>query len=269
MWTSICVKMMYDVDAFKSWQPDLKDAEFILEDGKYLCGYEVEKMSKSKLNVVSPDDVVGRYGADTLRMYEMFLGPLEQGKPWSTHGIDGVFKFIRKFWNLFHDELGNFLIEDATASADELKIIHRTIKKIGNDIERLSLNTCVSSLMICVNELTSVKCRKRMVLHDLVIVIAPFAPHLAEELWHLLGNDSSVSLESFPTYSEEYLKENTHEYPVSVNGKMRAKMHFALDLSKQDIEKQVLEAEVIKKWVGDKIPKKVIVVPGKIVNVVV
>ena len=265
----LCKNDVLDVDAFKSWQPDLKDAEFILEDGKYRCGFEVEKMSKSKLNVVSPDDIVGRYGADTLRMYEMFLGPLEQGKPWSTHGIDGVFKFIRKFWNLFHDELGNLLIEDSAATADELKIIHRTIKKIGNDIERLSLNTCVSSLMICVNELTSARCRKRVVLNDLVIVIAPFAPHLAEELWQLLGNDSSVSLESFPTYNEEYLIENTHEYPVSVNGKMRAKMNFALDLPKEEIEKQVLEAEIIKKWVGEKTPKKVIVVPGKIVNVVV
>ncbi len=266
---NLCRNDVLDVEAFKQWQPDLKDAEFILEDGKYICGSEVEKMSKSKLNVVSPDDIVDRYGADTLRMYEMFLGPLEQGKPWSTHGIDGVFKFLRKFWNLFHDELGNLVIEDAKPSADELKITHQTIKKVGDDIERLSLNTCVSSLMICVNELTALKCRKKAVLRELVVVIAPFAPHLAEELWQLLGHQQSVSLEKFPEYNEEYLKEDSYEYPVSVNGKMRAKMTFAVGLPPKEIEQKVLEAEAIKKWVGDKTPKKVIVVPGKIVNVVV
>jgi leucyl-tRNA synthetase len=212
---------------------------------------------------------VARYGADTLRMYEMFLGPLEQGKPWSTHGIDGVFKFIRKFWNLFHDEFGNLAVENSAANVDELKITHQTIKKVGDDIERLSLNTCISSLMICVNELTALKCRKKVILRDLVVVIAPFAPHLAEELWQLLGNENSVSLESFPDFKEDYIKEDTYEYPISVNGKMRAKMRFAVDMAPEDIEKQVLEEDVIKKWIGDKTPKKVIVVPGKIVNVVV
>jgi leucyl-tRNA synthetase len=265
----LCRNDVLDIEAFIKWQPDLAKAEFILEDGQYICGSEVEKMSKSKLNVVSPDHIIDRYGADTLRMYEMFLGPLEQGKPWSTHGIDGVFKFLRKFWNLFHDDLGNLAIENGNATAGELKILHQAIKKVGDDIERLSLNTCVSSLMICVNELTALKCGKREILKDLVVVITPFAPHMAEELWQLLGNQSSVSFERFPEYNEEYLKEDTCEYPVSVNGKMRAKMTFAVDLAPDEIEQRVLEAEAIKKWVGDKTPKKVIVVPGKIVNVVV
>jgi leucyl-tRNA synthetase len=266
---SLCRDDVLDVEAFIKWQPDLADAEFVLEDGQYICGSEVEKMSKSKLNVVSPDDIINRYGADTLRMYEMFLGPLEQGKPWSTHGIDGVFKFLRKFWNLSHDELGNLVIEDAEPTAEELKITHQTIKKVGDDIERLSLNTCVSSMMICVNELTALKCHKKDILQQLAKLIAPFAPHMAEELWQLLGNHNSVSLEAFPQYQEEYLKEDTYEYPVSVNGKMRAKMTFALDLAPHQIEQEVLAAEAIKKWVGDKTPKKVIIVPGKIVNVVV
>ena len=266
---ALCYNDVLDVEAFKKWQPDLADAEFILEDGKYICGSEVEKMSKSKLNVVSPDHIVSRYGADTLRMYEMFLGPLEQGKPWSTHGIDGVFKFLRKFWNLFHDEEGNLIIDDQSPTPDELKITHQTIKKIGEDIERLSLNTCVSTLMICVNELTSLRCHKKLILSDLVLVIAPFAPHLAEELWQLLGNNQSVGLSKFPEYNEDYLKEETYEYPVSVNGKMRAKMTFGVDMPQADIEREVLKAEVIQKWIGDKTPKKVIVVPGKIVNVVV
>lgn len=266
---SLCYNDILDVEAFKKWQPDLADAEFILEDGKYICGSEVEKMSKSKLNVVSPDHIVSRYGADTLRMYEMFLGPLEQGKPWSTHGIDGVFKFLRKFWNLFHDEEGNLIIDDKSPTPDELKITHQTIKKVGEDIERLSLNTCVSTLMICVNELISLKCNKKSILSDLVLVIAPFAPHLAEELWQLLGNNQSVGLSEFPEHNEDYLKEEAYEYPVSVNGKMRAKMKFGVDMPKADIERAVLDAEVIQKWIGDKTPKKVIVVPGKIVNVVV
>ncbi len=278
-----------NIDQFIADNPNFVNSIFVCKNGYYLDGSfnyfqgidsrqpngnflvkrEVEKMSKSKLNVVSPDAIVARYGADTLRMYEMFLGPLEQGKPWSTHGIDGVFRFLRKFWNLFHDEAGNPAVEDIKASTDELKITHRTIKKVAEDIERLSFNTCVSSLMICVNELTALKCRKKAVLQPLVLVIAPFAPHLAEDLWQLLGNDSSVSQASFPQYNEDYLKEDTYEYPVSVNGKMRAKMKFAVDLAAEDIEKQVLAADIIKKWVGDKTPKKVIVVPGKIVNVVV
>ena len=226
-------------------------------------------MSKSKLNVVSPDEIVSKYGADTLRMYEMFLGPLEQGKPWSTHGIDGVFKFLRKLWNLFYDEFGVSKLDDSQPTAEELKIVHRTIKKVSDDIERLSLNTSVSSLMICVNELTASKCSKKVILQDLVLVIAPFAPHLAEELWQLLGNQGSITLAAFPEYNEEFLVENVHEYPVSVNGKMRLKMKFGVDVPVAEIERQVLEADVIKKWVGEKTPKKVIVVPGRIVNVVV
>ncbi|GJM29007.1 MAG: leucine--tRNA ligase [Cyclobacteriaceae bacterium] len=265
----LCRNDVLDIEAFRKWQPDLTDAEFVLENGKYICGSEVEKMSKSKLNVVSPDQIVTRYGADTLRMYEMFLGPLEQGKPWSTHGIDGVFKFLRKFWNLFHNDEGNLIVTDEKPTAEELKITHQTIKKIGEDIERLSLNTCVSTLMICTNTLTNLNCSKKTILRDLVIVIAPFAPHLAEELWQLLGEEPSVSLASFPQYNEQYLKEDSYEYPVSVNGKMRARMKFGVDMPKQDIEQAVLESEVIQKWIGGKTPKKVIVVPGKIVNVVV
>ena len=266
---SLCTNDVLDLEAFKKWQPDLADAEFILEDGQYICGHEVEKMSKSKLNVVSPDDIINKYGADTMRMYEMFLGPLEQGKPWSTHGIDGVFKFLRKFWRLFFNESGQLELSDEQPTPAELKITHQTIKKVGEDIERLSLNTCVSSLMICVNELTAAKCNKRAILSDLVLVIAPFAPHLAEELWELLGNNESLSQHPFPDYDDSHLQEDSHEYPISVNGKMRAKLRFALDLPTETIEKQVLEAEVIQRWIGDKTPKKVIVVPGKIVNVVV
>ena len=266
---TLCRNDVLDTEAFKSWQPDLKDAEFVLEDGKYICGAEVEKMSKSKLNVVSPDHIINRYGADTMRMYEMFLGPLEQGKPWSTHGIDGVFKFLRKFWRLFFNDTGQLLINDEAPTPEELKITHSTIKKVAVDIDRLSLNTAVSAFMICVNELTATKCHKRAILEDLVVAMAPFAPHLSEELWEVLGKAESVTLAAFPEVNEAYLQEDTHEYPVSVNGKMRAKMRFALDMAKEDIEREVLAAEVIQRWVGEKTPKKVIVVPGKIVNVVV
>ncbi len=266
---SLCHDDVLDTEAFTKWQPDLKDAEFVLEDGKYICGAEVEKMSKSKLNVVSPDQIITRYGADTLRMYEMFLGPLEQGKPWSTHGIDGVFKFLRKFWKLFHDETGNLAVTDDKPNAQELKIKHLTIKKVGSDIERLSLNTAVSAFMICANELTALGCRKRDILTDLVVTIAPFAPHMAEELWEALGNASSVGSAAFPDHDETYLQEDSHEYPISVNGKMRLKMRFALDMAPTDIEKEVLATEVIQKWIGNKTPKKIIVIPGRIVNVVV
>ncbi len=258
-----------DIDKFKSWRPDLKDAEFELEDGKYLCGAEVEKMSKRYYNVVNPDDIIDKYGADTLRLYEMFLGPLEQFKPWNTNGIDGVFKFLRKFWNLFHDESNNFVVSDKAPDPAALKIIHQTIKKAEEDIEKLSFNTTVSSFMICANELTRLKCNSREVLESFVIILSPYAPHIAEEIWSKLGYQESILTATFPSYDESYFKEATYEYPISVNGKMRAKMSFALDMPSEDIEKQVLSSEVIQRWVDGKTPKKVIIVPKKIVNIVV
>jgi leucyl-tRNA synthetase len=258
-----------NTEAFRKWKPDFASAEFILEeDGKYLCGSAIEKMSKSYFNVVNPDDIVQNYGADTLRLYEMFLGPLEQSKPWSTQGIDGVFKFLRRFWNLFHDTGGNWSVSDAEPTRDELKILHRTIRKVSQDVENFSFNTCVSEFMICANELSALKCNKRAVLEPLVIALAPFAPHLAEELWEKLGNEGFVVASSFPGYDEAYLKEADFEYPVSINGKVRAKMVLPLDLAVPEIEKRVLEAEAVQKWTSGKAPKKVIVVPGKIVNVV-
>lgn len=258
-----------DIEAFKSWRPDLSDAEFILEDGKYICGAEIEKMSKRYHNVVNPDDIVEKYGADTLRLYEMFLGPLEQFKPWNTNGIDGVFKFLRKFWNLFHDEQGSFYVSEETPGREALKIMHQTIKKAGEDIDRLSFNTSVSSFMICANELTRLKCKSRQVLEQFVIILSPYAPHIAEELWSKLGHKESILKASFPNYNEDYFKEASYEYPVSVNGKMRAKMSFSLDMPNEDIEKQVLASEVIQRWTAGKTPKKVIIVPKKIVNIVV
>lgn len=258
-----------DIEAFRKWRPDAADAEFILEDGKYVCGTEVEKMSKSKYNVVNPDDMIAQYGADTLRMYEMFLGPLEQFKPWNTNGIDGVFKFLRKLWRLFYDDEGKFMVEDGEPSKEALKIIHATIKKAQEDVENFSFNTSISSFMICVNELTSLQCHNRAVLTDLVLVVAPYAPHIAEELWQALGHQESIVHATFPTYNEQFLIEDEHEYPVSVNGKMRAKMKFAVDMPKEEIEKQVLASEQIQKWTEGKTPKRVIIVPKKIVNVVV
>ena len=255
-------------EAFTQWKPDFVNAEFILEDGRYICGAAIEKMSKSYFNVVNPDDIIETYGADTLRMYEMFLGPLEASKPWNTNGIDGVFKFLRKFWNLFHDEKGNFKVSDNNATRAELKVLHKTLKKIEQDVESFSFNTSVSELMICVNELTSVKTNKRSVLEPLVIGLAPFAPHIAEELWEKLGHKQTVFDSTFPQHKEEFLKEDSFEYPISINGKVRAKMEFALDMPKEDIEKVVLASEIVQKWSEGKPPKKVIVVQGRIVNVV-
>lgn len=257
-----------DVAAFKGWRDDFKEAEFILENGKYICGSEIEKMSKSKHNVVNPDDIVTHYGADTLRMYEMFLGPLEMSKPWNTNGIDGVFKFLRRFWNLFHDAQGAFKVVDDQPTRDELKVLHKTLKKVEDDIERFSFNTSVSEFMICSNELTSAKCNKRAILEPLVIALSPFAPHIAEELWEKLGHAESVLKASFPTYDEQYLVENSFEYPIMINGKMRARMNFTLDMPQSDMENQVLASEVIQKWTEGKAPKKIIIVQGKIVNVV-
>jgi len=257
-----------DTERFRLWRPDLAGAEFILEEGKYICGHEVEKMSKSLYNVQNPDDLVERYGADTLRLYEMFLGPLEQSKPWDTKGIEGTFRFIRKFWKLFHDRDNNFMVSDEPATDAELKTLHKTIKKVQEDVERFSFNTCVASFMICANELTDLKCNKRSVLEPLVVLISPFAPHMAEELWSLLGYASSISFATFPTFDEKYLVESTFEYPVSFNGKMRFTMPLPLDMAVSEIEKAVLTNEKTQKYLDGKTPRKMIIVPGKIVNVV-
>ncbi|MCX6244605.1 MAG: leucine--tRNA ligase [Bacteroidetes bacterium] len=258
-----------DLDGFKNWRPDLVDAEFILEDGKFICGWEIEKMSKSLHNVVNPDALIERYGADTLRLYEMFLGPLEQSKPWDTNGIEGVFRFIRKFWRLYHDRENLFSVTDEEPTAEELKILHKTIKKVQDDIERFSFNTAVSNFMICVNELSDLKCNKRAILEPLVILIAPYAPHMAEELWESLGHTGSISFASFPEYKEEFTVENAFTYPVSFNGKLRFQLPLPLSLTVPEIEQAVLAAPDSAKWLQGKPPKKIIVVPGKIVNVVV
>jgi leucyl-tRNA synthetase len=257
-----------NIEKFKNWRDDLKDIELILEDGKYICGSEVDKMSKRYYNVVNPDDIVANYGADTLRMYEMFLGPLELSKPWNTNGIDGVYKFLRRFWSLFHESTGNFTVSDDEPSREELKVLHKTLKKIEDDIDRFSFNTSVSESMICVNELTSLKSNKRAILEPLVIALSPFAPHIAEELWEKLGHTDTILNATFPTYDAQYLVENSFEYPISINGKVRIKMNFALDMPKDDIEKIVMASEAVQKYTEGKPPKKVIIVPGKIVNVV-
>lgn len=258
---------LIDIEGFKKSR--VQEAPYLLlEDNNYICGSAIEKMSKSYYNVVNPDEVVEDYGADTLRLYEMFLGPLEASKPWSTSGIDGVFKFLRRFWNLFHDPTGTLKVTDIEPTREELKILHGTLKKVEQDIENFSFNTSVSAFMICANELSSLKCNKRAVLEPLTIALAPFAPHIADELWSLLGHKDSIINASFPKFDEQYLKESSFEYPISINGKVRAKMEFALDMPKEDIEKLVLASEAVQKWSEGKPPKKVIVVQGRIVNVV-
>ena len=258
-----------DVKQFRGWRPEYETAEFILEDGEYKCGWAVEKMSKSMHNVVNPDDIVVTYGADTLRLYEMFLGPLEQSKPWDTKGIDGVHRFLRKFWRLFHNDEHEFYVSDEAPSQSELKTLHKTVKKVEADIENFSFNTAVSAFMICVNELGELKCNKRDILQPLTVLLSPFAPHIAEELWSLLGNETSVVTAQFPTYDESLLVENSFEYPVSFNGKTRFKMEFPLDADSAAIQKAVLDSPQSKKYTEGKDPKKVIVVKGKIINVVI
>ena len=258
-----------DVAAFKAWRPDFTNAEFILEDGIYKCGAEVEKMSKSKYNVVSPDLIVEKYGADTLRMYEMFLGPLEQFKPWNTNGISGVNNFLRKLWRLFHDSEENFAVTDTEATKEELKTLHKTIKKVGEDIEAFSFNTSVSTFMVCVNELTAQQCNKRSILEPLVVLISAYAPHIAEELWEQLGHNDGVTYQDFPTFDASHLVESSHMYPVSFNGKMRFKVEYALDMDRAEIEKQILAHEKSIHYLEGKAPKKVIIVPKKIINIVV
>ncbi|MBD8348729.1 leucine--tRNA ligase [Dysgonomonas sp. HGC4] len=256
-----------DVEKFKIWRPDYAEAEFILEDGKYICGYGVEKMSKSLHNVVNPDDIVEKYGADTLRLYEMFLGPLELSKPWDTNGIDGVHRFLRKLWSLFYKG-EEFVVVDEAPTKDELKALHKLIKKISFDIENFSFNTSVSASMICVNELTSLKCNKKAILNELVILLAPFAPHIAEELWHALGNTATVCDAVWPQYNEEYLVESVINYTISFNGKARFTIEFAAETTNEEIEKTVLAHASSVKWMEGKTPKKVIIVPKKIVNIV-
>lgn len=261
-----------DTNAFKKWRNDLDKATFILEDGKYICGSEVEKMSKSKFNVVTPDDLVEKYGADTLRLYEMFLGPLEQHKPWDTKGIEGVFRFIRKLWKLYHNFENKLSVSDEKPTEEELKVLHKTIKKVQEDIERFSFNTVVSTLMICVNELTELKCNKRAILSDLTILVSPYAPHIAEELWSLLSmpdKHESITYAQFPECNESYLIENTCKYAVSFNGKLRFVLDLPVDMPAAEVEKNVLEHKDAEKWLEGKKPKKIIVVPKKIVNVVV
>lgn len=258
-----------DLDRFRQWRSEFNDAEFELEEGKYICGHEIEKMSKSLYNVQNPDDLVERYGADTLRLYEMFLGPLEQSKPWDTKGIEGVGRFMRKFWKLYHDADNNFCVSEAEPSKEELKILHKTIKKVQDDIERFSLNTSVSTFMICVNELGDIKCNKRGILEPLAVLLSPFAPHISEELWSLLGHDDSISFARFPEFDPGLLVENTFRYPVSINGKTRTYIEFDINVSKEEVEKTVLANEDVIRFMDGKPLKKLIFVPKKIVNLVV
>lgn len=258
-----------DIDAFRKWREDNATAEFILEDGKYICGWEIEKMSKSKWNVVSPDLMIERYGADCLRLYEMFLGPVELSKPWNTNGISGTSNFIRKFWRLFHPQTGVFSVSDEAPSKAELKVLHKTIKKTAEDIERFSFNTVVSTFMICVNELTDLKCNKRAILEPLTIVISPYAPHIAEEIWHLLGHTGSITSATFPDYNPDHLTESEFAYPISINGKTKMNLSLSLSLAKDEVEREVLNADEVQKLLGGQAVKKIIVVPGRIVNIVV
>jgi leucyl-tRNA synthetase len=257
-----------DLLAFKSWREEFKNAEFLLEDGKYYCGYAVEKMSKSLYNVVNPDDIIEKYGADTFRLYEMFLGPIEQSKPWNTSGIEGVNRFLQKVWRLFHDD-ESLIVTDQLPTKEELKTLHKTIKKVNEDIQSFSFNTAISAMMICVNELADAKCHKKEILTDLVIVLCPFAPHLAEELWSLLGYKETATLASFPKCNEEYLIETHWSCPISLNGKMKFLLEIPLSFNKDQIEKAVLTDERTKKLMDGKELKKLIVVPKKIVNLVI
>ena len=258
-----------DTEAFRRWRPEFADAEFILEDGKYVCGYMVEKMSKTKYNVVNPDDIVERYGADTLRLYEMFLGPIDQSKPWDTNGIDGVSRFLRKLWNLYYRG-DSAAVTDSEPTSEQLKSLHKLIKKVTSDIDSLQYNTSVAAFMVCVNELTSLKADSRAVLEPLAVLLAPFAPHIIEEIWHTaLGHETSVCDAQWPAYDEKYLKENTATYAVSFNGKARFSITMPLEASKEEVQEAALSNPSAAKWLEGKTIRKIIVVPGKIVNVVV
>lgn len=257
-----------DLEAFKQWRPEYANAEFILDEGKYVCGWAVEKMSKSMFNVVNPDMIVEKYGADTLRIYEMFLGPVEQSKPWDTNGIDGASRFLRKLWNLFTNKGDEFAISEETPGKEELKSIHKLIKKITGDIEGFSYNTAISAFMICVNELSSLKCNKRLILEDLTVLLSPFAPHLSEELWEALGHNGTVCDAQWPSFNEDYLKEDVVTYAISFNGKTRFTIDLPADTDKAEIEKIALAAEGSAKYMEGKPAKKIIVVPNKVVNIV-
>ena len=270
VWINLVKNDILDTEAFKQWSPEYKNAEFILENGKYVCGWAIEKMSKSMYNVVNPDDIVRDYGADTLRLYEMFLGPVEASKPWDTNGIDGCFRFLKKLWALFWDNRSDaFLVNDDAPSAENLKSINKLIKKVSGDIETFSYNTSISAFMICVNELGQQKCHSRKVLSDLVVLIAPFTPHIAEELWHQLGNTTTVCDAKWPTWDEKYLQEDQMQMTVSFNGKARFQKAFAADADKDTIEKETLADERCDKYVSGKQIIKVIVVPKRIINIVV
>lgn len=259
-----------DTEAFKKWRNgEYSQATFILEEGKYLCGSEVEKMSKSKFNTVNPDDLVQRYGADTFRMYEMFLGPVEISKPWDTKGIEGVHRFLKKFWRLFATEEKGWIVKDESPTQEELKVLHKAIRKIEEDTERFSFNTAVSAFMIATNELSDLDCHKKSILEPLVILLTPYAPHICEELWHQMGNTGTVLDAVFPVFEEKYVKESSKAYPIAINGKTRTEMTIALDATPQQVEALVLANEVVQKWLEGKAPKKVIFVKGKMVNVVV
>jgi leucyl-tRNA synthetase len=258
-----------DVEAFKKWRSDYETAEFILEDGKYICGTEVEKMSKRLYNTVNPDDVVNKYGADTFRMYEMFLGPVEQSKPWETKGIEGTHRFLKKLWRLFYDEVKGKVWNNDKATDADLKVLHKAIKKIEEDTERFSFNTAVSAFMVCTNELADLKCNKKEVLEPLVIMLSPYAPHIADELYHALGNEGSVLDADYPELNDEYLVESTKQYPISINGKLRTTINISVDASEKEVKEIVLHNAVVQKWLDGKHPKKIIFIKGKMVNVVI
>ncbi|WP_438502954.1 leucine--tRNA ligase [Chitinophaga agrisoli] len=258
-----------DTAAFRQWKPDYADAEFVLEEGKYICGSQLEKMSKRLFNTVNPNDVVEKYGADTFRMYEMFLGPVEQSKPWETKGIEGVHRFLKKLWRLYVDEQKGLIVKDASPTPEELKVLHKTIQKIDHDTNNFSYNTAVSQFMICLNELNSLKCNKRAILEPLLVLLTPYAPHVCAELWQLLGNSTSILDAAYPVFEEQYVKENAFNYPVAINGKTRTEMGFALDADTAAIEQEVLANELVQKWMEGKPLKKVVIVKGRMINVVV
>jgi leucyl-tRNA synthetase len=257
-----------DIEKFRQWRAEFNDAEFILEDGKYITEREVEKMSKSKYNVVNPDDICEEYGADCLRLYEMFLGPLEQSKPWNTQGLSGVYGFLKKFYNLFFDG-ESFSVSEEEPTKEEYKILHTLIKKFSYDIEHFSFNTSVSQFMIASNELQKIKCNKRKILEPLAVIISPYAPHICEELWQLLGHDNCIEFQSFPVFVEDYLQESDFDYPVSINGKMKFKLSLPTDWDKNEIEKNILQEEKILQLLDGNTPKKIIIVPQKIINIVI
>ena len=259
-----------DLAALKQWRNgEYANATFVLENGKYICGAEVEKMSKSKFNTVNPDVLVEKYGADTFRMYEMFLGPVDQSKPWDTKGIEGVHRFLKKLWRLFYDELKGKVWNEDSPNPSELKVLHKTILKIQEDTERFSFNTAVSTFMICVNELAELKCNKKAILEQVLILLTPYAPHISEELWHQLGNEGSILNATFPLFEASYVQESSKDYPVSINGRVRANINLPIDMESEEAQKIVLANELVQKWLEGKAVKKFIFVKGRMINVVI